>query len=165
MRPAGHIILGGVASVALYPFPSPGGLVFLLSTVAIDADHYLDYVFHNGFKDLNPRNGFLYHNVLRGWWRRPEFLNLSVFHTVEFIGTLCLLYAWTGSAWLGAVCWGLIFHMVIDTLYLWAHNGLTLRAYSVIEYYVRKNRLVARGLKPGAMYQEAVRSITQGNDE
>ncbi len=125
----------------------------------MDADHYLDYVYHNGLTDLSVSNSMRYHRVLRAWWRRPEFLNLSVFHTVEFVGALGILYTWTGAPWLGAALWGLVFHMGVDTLYLAAHKGLTLRAYSVVEYYLRKRRLLARGLSPEKMYAEAVRSV------
>jgi hypothetical protein len=159
MRPAGHIILGGAASVALYPFPGLQGVVFFLSTVFVDSDHYLDYVYHNGLRDLSLSNSMRYHRLLRAWWGRPEFLNLSVFHTVEFVGALGVIYAWSNLPWLGALFWGLVFHMAVDTLYLAAHKGLTLRAYSVVEYYVRKRRLLGRGLSPEKMYAEAVRSV------
>ncbi len=163
MRPAGHIVLGGVASVVFYPFPSVNGLVFFLASVAADLDHYLDYLFHNGLADLRLKGALRYHEVLRGMWGRPEFLNLSPFHTVEFAAAVYVSSAVTGIAWLEAVFWGLVFHVILDTIYLLRQKAVTLRAYSVIEYFVRKKGLRARGLVPGELYAEAVRCVRKAD--
>jgi hypothetical protein len=165
MRVGGHIILGGVGSIALYPFPSLPGLVFWLSSVVIDVDHYLDFIYRNGFTDFRIKKALDYHDVLRGLWRSPEFLHISVFHTVEFAALVYILSVWTDAAWLKALCLGIVFHVAVDMIYLYRHKVLTLRAYSVIEYLIRKNRLVARGLSPTAVYSEALRHIKDRDEK
>jgi hypothetical protein len=165
MRAGGHIVMGGVASFAFYPFPSVPGIFFWLSSVLIDLDHYLDYIYHNGFTDFRIKNMFRYHDVLRRLWGRPEFLNLSPFHTAEFALTLYIFSLWTDSAWLEALFWGLVFHFAIDTAYLYRKKALTVRAYSVIEYVIRKKRLLELGLSPGAVYAEAVRNVKETGEE
>ncbi len=165
MRPAGHIVMGGVASVLFYPFPSVTGLVFWITSVAADLDHYLNYLYHNGLTDLSLKKSMRYHEVLRGMWRRPEFLNLSVFHTVEFAAVVYACSSVTGWAWLEALFRGLVFHMVLDIIYLVRLKAFSLRAKSMIEYYVRKKRLLARGLVPGRLYAEAVRSVRAGDEK
>jgi hypothetical protein len=163
MRPGGHILAGGVASIFLYPFPSIQGLIFWFSSFAVDFDHYLEFIYHNGFTDFSIKKGVLYHDVLKGFWKRPEFLNLSIFHTVEFAAMLYILSLWTDAAWLRALFLGLVFHVVIDILYLYREKILTLRAYSLIEYWIRKKRLLGRGLSPGALCAEALRRVNEAD--
>jgi hypothetical protein len=127
MRAGGHILAGGVGSILLYPFPSLPGLVFWLSSVLIDIDHYLDFIYRNGFTDFRIKGMFLYHDVLKGFWGRPEFL--------------------------------------LDWIYLYRHKVLTLRAYSVIEYLIRKRRLVTQGLSPGTIYSEALRYVNDAHEK
>jgi hypothetical protein len=165
MRAGGHILAGGVGSIVLYPFPSLLGLVFWLSSVVIDVDHYLDFIYRNGFTDFRIKGMFLYHDVLKGFWGRPEFLHISVFHTVEFAAMVYILSVWTDAAWLKALCLGIFFHLALDWIYLYRHKVLTLRAYSVIEYLIRKRRLVTQGLSPGTIYSEALRYVNDAHEK
>lgn len=165
MKPGVHIIIGGIASVAIYPFPSLPGVFFWLASVVTDLDHYLDYVFHNGFKDFKLKRAILYHNVLRGYWQRPEFLNLSPFHSVEFVAALYMFSLFNDAPWTWALFWGLVFHILLDIIYLIRHKSSTLRAYSVVEYWIRKKRLVSMGLSPGAVYADAVKRVNQTEEE
>ncbi|MFQ5735248.1 MAG: hypothetical protein ACE5GY_00110 [Thermodesulfobacteriota bacterium] len=157
MRPRDHVIYGGAAAAALYPVLGSGSLVFWGASVLIDVDHYIDFVYHNGLKDLSFMRMLEYHAVLRRWWRRPEFLNIEVFHTVEAIAPLALLSWWSGSPPLEAATLGMLFHIVLDTSSLVLSGVPFIRAHSVVEYIIRKRLLARRGLDPAALCKEAIR--------
>lgn len=154
-----HIVLGGVASAALAPFMGTTALVFWAASVLIDIDHYLDFVYHNKFKVFGIRKMFDYHRVLMGYWDRPEFLNLSLLHTYEFIGAAAVAALWTGSEVMAAAAMGFIFHLFLDVLYLRSHGILNKRAHSPIEYWIKKTRLLKKGLRPEELYAMAAEAI------
>jgi len=164
MRPREHVIYGGLAAGALYPALGGGGsLLFWAASVAIDLDHYLDYVWRNGFTDLGYRGMFEYHRLLTKKWHSPEFLNLEVFHTIEFIAPLFIITHYTGSAALLAVCLGFVFHIMLDLASLYMNGIFTVRAHSLPEYFIRKRMLEARGYDPSGLYLEAARMTREGD--
>ncbi len=162
MRPVEHVAYGGLAAAALYPVLGTGSILFWAASVAIDLDHYLDYVWHNRFTDLGFKGMFEYHRLLTKKWHSPEFLNIEVFHTVEFIAPLLMITHYTGSAALLSACLGLVFHVMLDLVSLYMNGIFTVRAHSLPEYFIRKKRLEARGLDPAALYLEAARTTREG---
>lgn len=161
MRPKDHVIYGTVAGAALYPALGADSLIFWAASFGIDLDHYIDYVYHNGFTDFSFKGMFAYHKELENHWHSPEFLNVEVFHTVEFMAPL-LLYAYgTGSKALSALCLGFIFHIVLDMAFLYRKGIFSVRANSVTEYFIRKRLLIDKGLSPDSIYSGAVRAVRE----
>ncbi|MDP2689876.1 MAG: hypothetical protein Q8P48_07160 [Deltaproteobacteria bacterium] len=159
-----HAVYGGAAAAALYPaLGGAGSLCFWGASVLIDIDHYIDFVYHNGFTDLSVRKMFDYHAVLMRWWRKPQFLNIEVFHTIEFMAPLCLLAWRTGSGALMAASLGFAFHIVLDAASLALAGVPFIRAHSFVEYFLRKRALGRQGLNPAELCREAVRLINQGD--
>lgn len=162
MTPEKHFIYGTAAAALLAPVMGEKSVAFWAASCLIDIDHYLDYVYHNGGADWGIRNMFAYHAALERLWGRPDFLNLEVFHTAEFIVPLFFLSHWLGSAWLMAAWWGMVFHIALDAAGLSMLGILKLRAHSFIEYFIRKRACRRRGMDPSDVCSEAVRMVREG---
>lgn len=166
MRLPTHIALGAVAAAAAYPkFGAPWALVFWVSSFLIDMDHYIEYLYFNGMKDFSVKKMFRYFEEIHNRHRRPEFMNLSVFHTVEFLVPLCLVTWWSGSALAVAVAAGFVFHVFLDTMNLVYHSAFTIRAHSLIEYFIRRRLLMARGMSPSTIPYESLAAILDENEK
>ena len=161
MTPTQHVVLGGVASAALYPVLGNMSLVFWVSSILIDLDHYVDYVYNNRLKDLSFARMFEYHDALERYWHSPAFLNVEAFHTIEFLAPLFLVAWYTGSAALQAACWGFVFHVGLDMMYMAWHGIFFKRAYSFTEYFIRKWRLKRKGWDPALVCAEAVSIVRE----
>ena len=157
MRPRDHVILGGVAAGALYPVLGPNAVLLWIASFAVDIDHYLDFVYHNGFTDFSFKRMFEYHNTLSTLGDRPEFLSVSIFHTIEFVASLYAVAAYTGSQAVAAVFWGFLIHIALDAIHLLRRRAFFKRSHSIIEYLIRRRRLVRRGLSPLGIYSQAIR--------
>jgi len=164
MSPTAHVVYGGAAAAVIYPLAGMYSLIFWAASFLIDIDHYLDYVYHNGFTDLSFKKMFDYNNALDRFWFNPAFLNLEIFHTIEFILPLYLLTVWTGSAVLLAVFFGFIFHIALDMVYLYGNGIFFMRAYSVTEYLIRRRMLKKKGYRPDEIFGAAL-LIINGPDK
>lgn len=162
MRPRDHVIYGGIGAAALAPALGAGSLVFWAASVAIDLDHYIDYLWHNRFTDFSIEGMFEYHRLLTKRWHDPAFLNIEVFHTIEFIAPLLIITHYTGSAALLALSMGFLFHIALDLVSLAANGIFFARAHSVPEYFIRKKMLMGRGLDPAGLYTEAAKMTREG---
>lgn len=162
MKPRDHVIYGAAGAAALYPALGAGSVLFWAASVAIDLDHYLDYLWHNRFTDLGFKRMFEYHRLLTKKWHDPAFLNIEIFHTVEFIVPLFAIAHFTGSAPLFAVCLGFIFHIALDLVSLYRNGIFFARAHSLPEYFLRKKMLQGRGLDPAMLYLDAARMTREG---
>ncbi len=150
-----HVILGGVAATALAPLLGvQESAVFWAASVVIDVDHYWDYVYRNGFRDWSPRRMFEFHQTLFTKIRRPEFLALSLFHTMEWFLLVYLAAVWLDATVLFAALWGMLFHFVLDVVRLAGYRAAFKRAFSMVEYIIRRRSLVRRGLDPDRVYRE-----------
>lgn len=155
-----HVVLGGAAAAALAPvLGAQDSAVFWVASVLIDADHYGDYLYRTRFRDWSPRRMFDFHRTLFPRIRRPDFLALSLFHTVEWFAFVYVAAAFLKSSALAAVFWGMAFHLCLDAVWLALHHALFSRAFSMIEYLVRRRRLRRRGLDPDLVYEEALTTI------
>lgn len=163
MRPVDHVIYGSIAASVLYPYAGVEAIYFWAGSFLIDIDHYLDYIYHNRFTDFSFRKMFDYHRALDRFWFSPEFLNVEIFHTIEFLMLLFLVSQWTASVPLLLVFFGFVFHSLLDVVHLYRHNAVTIRAYSFTEYYIRRKRLVEAGYRPRDIYDTAVRTVNGGS--
>lgn len=122
MLPKIHFILGIIFVAILYfffsPIISPFGLaIILLSSVFIDADHYVYYVFRK--KNLNPFKSHEWYiqNVRKVYSLNKEnrekvYLGLYFFHGVESLITLFIFGIFYPI--FTFVLIGFIFHLTVD---------------------------------------------------
>ncbi|MBI3635391.1 MAG: hypothetical protein HY216_04100 [Candidatus Rokubacteria bacterium] len=159
MKPLTHVVLGGAAAGALAPaIGLESACAFWGASVLIDVDHHWDYVYWNGFRDWSVTRAFAFHLALFPLRRRPDFLALSVLHTVEAF-LLVALGWWAGLPFAGAVFLGMLFHLGLDLLHLAGLGLLFKRALSIVEFLIRRRRLRRAGLDPDAPYLAACRAI------
>ena len=151
-----HTISGGIAASLLIPVLGVNSVFFWASSVLIDGDHYLDYLYHNRFKNFSVKRMFEFHRHLFRNGQRPNFLGLNIMHTAEALLLVYAVSALTGWLWLKAVLWGMLFHMLVDVVYLYFQGRLFRRALSVIEYAIRWRRMKRRGLQPELPYTSAL---------
>ncbi len=159
MKPQYHVLAGGVTASLLIPVLGVNSAFFLASSVLIDADHYLDYLHRNGFKDFSIKRMFIFHELLFKKGQEREFLGLNILHTVE---SLLLLYGasvLTNWMWLKAVLWGMVFHIVTDLIYLYRWRRLFRRAFSIIEYVIRQRSMKRQGLDPQLPYRSVLEAM------
>lgn len=150
-----HIVLGGLASAALAPTLGAQSLVFFASSVLIDVDHYWHFLESGRFRDFSVRRMFAYHAWLFGQTRRPEFLSINTFHTVEFFVLAGLVALQTGSPVVEAAILGGLWHMALDLIHQTWHGIPFKRALSIVEYALRRRRMLRRGLDPDLIFREA----------
>lgn len=162
MRPRDHVIAGTIGAAALYPALGLDAVFFWAASIAIDLDHYLDYIYHNRFTDFSFKRMFRYHGILSKKWASPEFINLEIFHTVEFLVPLFIFSRWTGSPALFAVCLGFLFHVFLDAYFLFRKKVPFIRAHSFTEYYIRRRMLEKKGLSPVGLYLDAAKAVRKG---
>jgi len=130
--------------------------LFWMASVLMDIDHYWDFLYHNGFKDYSVETMFAYHAVIRKLCHRPNFLSLNVFHTVEVLLAILFIGMWCNSDVILVVFWGMLFHQLLDLIDLYRHRVLFKRAFSIIEYWIRKRVMIRQGLFPALVYREAL---------
>ncbi len=157
-----HSILGGAASLILYPFIGLETLWFFGASVFIDIDHYIDFLYHNGLKDLSPKRMFSYHDCLQRWWKDPNFLNMEIFHTIEFLSLVFATALILRSGALRALFFGLIFHIILDVIFLRHHGVLNKRVHSITGYLIKKRSMARIGLDPSRLYKRAVEFTSPG---
>ncbi|MBU2534898.1 MAG: hypothetical protein KKD83_01875 [Chloroflexi bacterium] len=159
MKPQHHALIGGTVALALTPALGVNSAVFWVSSVLIDGDHYVDYVYRNGFKDYSIKRMFEFHDLLSERGKEPDFLSLNLMHTAEFILLMSVAAAITGWTWLIAMLGGILLHMLLDLFYMYRHGQLFKRALSIIEYFVRWRRMKRQGLRPELHYQSVLESM------
>tara|TARA_B100000315_G_C14472381_1_gene538984 strand:+ start:410 stop:904 length:495 start_codon:yes stop_codon:yes gene_type:complete len=156
-----HIIYGGVASLFLIPkFGFLSG-VFWAATVLIDVDHYLDYIYRNRFSCLSIKKMFAYSDITFDWKDKQGFLGLSIFHTIEIIMGVYLVSVWVKSDVVKAVFWGIVFHMILDIIFLLKIKSLFSRVFSLIEYIICKKQMTPNGLSPSKVYDEIIVAVNK----
>jgi len=151
-----HTIIGGAVSIILYPFIGLEALWFFGASVLIDIDHYIDFIYHNGMRDFSPARMFLYHKILSRWLKDPEFLNMEIFHTVEFLILILALALIFNSTVLAAIFFGLMLHIALDVIFLLRHKVLNKRVHSIAGYFIKKRAFAKKGLNPARLYKKAV---------
>ncbi len=168
MKPRDHVILGSAASVVLWLFWGAGSLhlviSFWLSSILIDIDHYLDYIYNNRFTDFSFKRMLAYHSLLYKRRFDPAFLNLSIFHTVESMGVLGVLAYFTGSAALLYIWLGFFFHILCDTYMLIYDGKPSIRSNTAVGYFFRIKKLKSQGLDTKAIYTRAVSEVRDNRD-
>lgn len=166
MRPRDHIILGSAASVSIFYLWDYGAvqniLYFWLASILIDIDHYLDYIYNNGFTDYSFKKMMKYHELLYSQRFEPGFLNLSIFHCVEVMAVLGIAGLYTGSLALLYIWWGFLFHIFFDTVKLIRDGKPSVRSNTAIGYFIKVRRFKDKGIDTKAFYTRAADEV-RGN--
>jgi len=161
MRLRKHLIIGGAATVFLYfHWGLWRALLFWGATVLIDADHYWDYLWRNKFTDWSGWRMFRYYNLLEERGDEKNFYAFSLLHTAEIFLLVFLLAKFWDYNFFMTVLWGMVFHLFLDIIYLAYNKKLFLRAYSIIEYWIRRPRLVRQGVDSDAFCREMFEKST-----
>lgn len=159
MKPQYHAVIGGAVALALTPALGLNSAIFWVSSVLIDGDHYVDYVYRNGFKDYSIKRMFEFHDLLIENRKEPDFLSLNLMHTAEFILLISVAAAMTGWVWLIATLGGIFLHILLDLFDMYRHDVLFRRSLSIIEYFMRWRRMKRQGLRPELHYQSVLESM------
>jgi hypothetical protein len=156
------VILGGICSAVLYPVLGVKCLAFWAASVLLDADHYLEFLYHNGIRNFSLSKAVTFHNILHDFRERAEFINLSIFHTIECLLSVYFLILWLDSPWLRAIFYGMLLHVISDAVYLYRLGIFFKRANSIIEFRIRKSVMERNGIYPRVLYKEALDLTWQG---
>lgn len=154
-----HTLIGGIATLVLSPILGLNAIPFWIGSVLIDIDHYLEFLYHNKLTDFSIKKMYDYHSILSRWFSRPEFLNLSIFHTAEFLSLFYVFADWLDSPMLKAVLCGMLFHLLLDAVHFARLGILNKRAHSIIEFFIRKEAMKRRGLHPFTVVNEALDAV------
>lgn len=153
-----HVLVGGIAALCFVPFwGGYGSLIFWMSTVLVDMDHYLHYLVRNRFRKPGIPSMFRFHEEIFKQRNREEFLALEIFHTVEFMVLLSVVTFLFGGMLLPAF-WGIVFHIVIDLIHLTRFGILRKRCHSLFEYFWRRRQFLAQGKDPKDIFIEALKA-------
>ena len=146
MKLRDHIIAGGAGSLALWPFIKKGVIIFWLASVLIDFDHYIDFIYRNGFKNFSIKKMFEYYELVDKRYEEngTGVLFLSLFHTGEFLILWYCLALWLGSYFMMLVFWGMIFHIFFDFMFMARKRCIFARAYFLTEYFIRRRNPAVR---------------------
>jgi len=131
MLPKWHILYGVIFSLLVYFLFNISffeGILIFLSSIFIDFDHYLWYIYTK--KDSSLKNAY---NYLKNLRRNKPFL--MIFHTVEFLLIFCFLSCvWKGFLF---ILIGILFHSILDLIYLAYEKKLNQGEFSLIKYFIK----------------------------
>ncbi len=169
MRARDHALIGALSASALIPVLGVNSVVFWTASVLIDGDHYVDYVYRNGFKDFSIKGMFRFNRslsaVLSEENKKGGFLTISLLHTIEALGFLYIASELTGWLWLQSVFWGMLFHISTDLVHKLVRGGRIFgRALSIMEYVIRSNSMKRRGIQPQEVYRRAAAQLTDSTE-
>jgi hypothetical protein len=103
--------------------------IIFLSSFLIDFDHYLWYVVRN--KTLSLKKSYMFYTSLQ----RKSKPIAHLFHTIEF--HLLILFIGFYYEFFLFVLVGMVFHSILDIVYLIHENCLGCREFSLIRYLIR----------------------------
>ncbi len=146
MLPKYHLLYGFIfCLVLLILFPQItlfGAVIMLLSTVLIDVDHYLSYLFLQN--DFSLRNAIKHFNNIRrkyGFTKMKSIKSpLMVLHAGETIILLALLSL--NYLFFLYILIGFLFHIFLDFIDMYRLGVLNQRDYFIIQRIIRKNFLI-----------------------
>jgi hypothetical protein len=73
------------------------------------------------------------------WEVRDNRYEICVLHTIEFFIILYILGYWRRDFWI--ILAGFLAHFLFDLYHLYKHKAMSIRAYSLLEYFVRKRNI------------------------
>lgn len=160
-----HIIVGAIGAAVFFPFLGLfRSIIFFLSSVLIDSDHYIDYLWRTRKENkfpagLSPKAMFKYYDQFYAHQFDKRQLGFSMFHTAEVFIIVYLLsrfvsYGFLNHDFFTAVLAGMAYHMIFDVISLAWINLHFIRAYSIVEYFIRFKKMLSRGVNPNDYSKE-----------
>ncbi len=134
MSPTVHLIQASVSTAILYPFIGDKAFIVGGSIVAIDIDHFIEYYRDTGKLDI--KGFFKHHEILLH--NLDNYLGINLFHTVE-----CYIILFLATPYFPDAAWilsGFLFHHLFDQIQLIKMRKPFARAFSVVEYFIRKQK-------------------------
>jgi len=133
--PTFHLIQSLSASAVLYPIIGENVIPFGLAVIFIDIDHGIEYVADTN--NFNPRGLLVYHEIITKNLDK-NYLGLNVFHTFECYLLMLILAHWFPVYYY--ILLGFLFHHLADQIGLVKMGKPFVRAFSILEYAIRKKR-------------------------
>ena len=147
MLPIEHIILG--LFPAIYFVETQNilfALVFFISNILIDLDHYLFVIFKTKFKFTNFKQIYKFYKDSK---TNLKLDAIYIFHTIEFVGILYLIYYFTKEILIIAAILGLIYHILFDFIEViyWKirKKEMHFKKTSIIYYFIKKAITTKKG--------------------
>lgn len=177
MRLREHVITGSGGGLLLaLSWGAVQGVIFFLTSVLIDFDHIIDFLWRSRFRKL--KNSSIKYILEKAYefevailspdrLRKKDVLVISMFHTWEFPLFIYLLKVLTGmfefnllSTILMSAFWGTTVHLILDVIYnIKLKTTPRLRTFSVIEYLIRKRMMKERGINIEETFDKILDSI------
>lgn len=166
MSPKVHLIQGVAGAAVLYPFVGERALIFGMAIVCIDVDHIIEYYLET--RTVSIRGLFTYHKVLLN--NLNNYLGLNLFHTLECYAILLFAGFYFSEAYF--ILMGFLFHHVFDQIQLMSINKPFSRAFSIIEYAIRRKKyytslgeVLKKGERPYTAMELRIllRNLTEGS--
>lgn len=152
MLVSSHVIAGVLFSLVLFLIFPHIGLLYLLiiflSSVLIDVDHYVYYIFNK--KDMSLTNSYKHSMKQMRWYfamtrekQRKVFHGFFLFHGFEFI-ILLLVLGWFVSNIFLYIFIGVIFHLFLDNFYEGLFAGRLDKISSIYELIRSRDSSIIR---------------------
>lgn len=155
MKLKSHIVAGVIGTAIFYPWLGPWrSLVFFISSVLIDADHYWDYLWKTKFENWSPKQMFKYYDHVSANRFDKRKLGFSLLHTAELYIVIYLLAVYVHYDFFITILGGMSFHFIFDVISLSWEGLHFIRPYSIVEYWIRKRRMQRMGLDPDEFYRD-----------
>lgn len=142
-----HATQATIGSIFLIPFLGKDTIIFFVSLVFIDIDHYFDYIFVCRRFDI--RGMFKFHDFVCA--SRESVYGISIFHTIEVFLVLFFLGFWNYYFWI--ILFGFLVHFVFDLYALYINNALFSRAFSIVEYIFRRKNVKGYPVLPDGFWE------------
>ena len=97
---------------------------------------------------------FRYDELITERVHNRNFLGFSLLHTAEMFLLVYMLAHFWNYAFFITILWAMAFHLVLDMIYLLRKKAFFVRAYSIVEYWIRKKSMIHHGLDPDEFYEE-----------
>ncbi|MBI2106435.1 hypothetical protein HYT57_00465 [Candidatus Woesearchaeota archaeon] len=101
-----HFIVNCILVILLLPSYGISSFLVFISGFLIDIDHYIWYALK--FKDLNPKNSYIFHKERR---QLIEIDRLHIFHVIEFWLLILILGI---IFYIPTLIFGLVTHLIMD---------------------------------------------------
>ncbi len=156
MRLKSHIIAGLVGAAATAPFwQNPYQVaLFFTSSILIDADHYLDYIWRNRGKNWSPKRMFKYYDHVSENKYDQRKLGFSIMHTVEIFLLIYLLMLYVSFDFFLPVIAGMAYHIIFDVVSMTYDKIPFVRPFSIAEYHFRKKQMHLKGKSVDDFYKD-----------
>lgn len=105
-------------------------LFFIIGAVFIDVDHFIEYSVKA--RDFSIKRMFVFYDRLFDKFKNQYYLGISPFHTIEFLLLIAAIGLYSEAARFILV--GMIYHHILDGIYLQSHRCFFKRSYSIFHY-------------------------------